>query len=41
MHYHYNAANTKCFVEMLERLFSVLEEMLGHENNEKNADNDL
>ena len=27
MYYHYNAANTKCFVEMLERLFTVFEEM--------------
>ena len=27
MYYHYNAANTKCFVEMLERLFAVFEEM--------------
>ena len=27
MYYHYNAANTKCFVEMLERLFTVFEEI--------------
>ena len=27
MYYHYNAANTKRFVEMLERLFTVFEEM--------------
>ena len=27
MYHHYNAANTKCFAEMLERLLTVFEEM--------------